>query len=213
MIVSILNEKGGCGKTTIAINLAHAMQVMNNGKILLIDADIQATARDWHEASRGEILNVVGLDRSTLDKDIKAVAYDYSWIFVDGPPRLNKITISALKCSDVVLIPVQPSPNDTWAVDGFVDLVADRISATDGKLKAAFVVSREVKNTTIGKEIRDLLKEYKESHGISTFDAGTSSLVVYATSLAEGKTVLNSSSKGAKKEIESIADELRALIT
>jgi len=70
MIVAILNQKGGSGKTTISVNLARALQ-KENQKILLVDSDPQGSTRDWHEAGNGNLLNVVGIDRPTLDKDIK----------------------------------------------------------------------------------------------------------------------------------------------
>ena len=65
LIISILNPKGGCGKTNIAINIAHSFQ--NKGyKVLLVDSDPQGSARDWNAENDGKIIPVVGLDRSSL---------------------------------------------------------------------------------------------------------------------------------------------------
>lgn len=212
MIVSILNEKGGVGKTTIGVNLARAMKLRDKEKVLLVDSDPQASARDWHVEAKGELLNVVALDRPTLDKDIQAFAHDYDWIFIDGAPALNNMAIAAIKCSDIVLIPIQPSPLDLWATVGLIELVGERINFTNGKLKAVFVVSRQIPNTIIGKELRTILADYKKTHGITTFEAGTYQRVVYATSFASGQTVLDVSDNEASNEIKSIAEELRALI-
>jgi len=212
MIVSILNEKGGVGKTTISVNLARAIKLADpNTRVLLVDSDSQASARDWHVEAKGELLNVVAIDRPTLDKDIQAFAHDYDWIFIDGAPALNSMAIAAIKCSDIVLIPIQPSPLDLWATVGLIDLVGERISFTSGKLKAAFVVSRQIPNTIIGKELRSVLSEYQQSHSIATFQSGTSQRIVYATSFAEGQTVLDMGENEAGKEIMSIAEELRAM--
>lgn len=212
MIVSILNEKGGVGKTTISVNIARAMKLSNpKTRVLLVDSDSQASARDWHVEAKGELLNVIAIDRPTLDKDIQAFAHDYDWIFIDGAPALNNMAIAAIKCSDIVLIPIQPSPLDLWATVGLIHLVGDRISFTSGKLKAAFIVSRQIPKTIIGKELRSVLNEYQTSHSISTFQSGTYQRVVYATSFANGQTVLDVRDNDASKEIMSITDELRAL--
>lgn len=207
MIVSILNQKGGAGKTTISINLARAM-ALTNDKVLLVDSDPQGSARDWNLASDGQLLNVVGLDRPTLDKDIRAVVHSYDWVFIDGAPCLSNMAVSAIRCSDVVLIPIQPSPYDLWATEDLVNLVHDRINMTEGKLKAAFIVSRQIPNTIIGKELRDLLKEYK----LPVFDSGTSQRVIYSTSAAQGSTVLDQRDNDACREVMNIAAELRALV-
>lgn len=205
MIVSVLNQKGGVGKTTISISLARAMTLLGAGKVLLVDSDPQGSARDWHTTADGQLLNVIALDRPTLDKDIRAVSQDYDWIFIDGAPSLSNMLISSIKCSDVVLIPVQPSPYDLWATEDLVTLLHDRISMTDGKLKAAFVISRKIPNTLIGKEIRGILEEYK----LPVFENGTSQRVVYVNSAADGSTVVDIGDNDAAKEIMAMAKELR----
>ncbi len=66
MIISILNQKGGAGKTTISVNLARGLK-QDGGSVLLVDSDPQGSARDWHAAGNGELITVIGLDRPTLD--------------------------------------------------------------------------------------------------------------------------------------------------
>ena len=110
---AILNQKGGAGKTTISVNLAMALQ-QSGQRVLLVDSDPQGSARDWHAAGNGSLLTVIGLDRPTLDKDIKALN-GYNKILIDGAPQLAEMAVSPIKCADIVLIPVQPSPYDIWA--------------------------------------------------------------------------------------------------
>jgi chromosome partitioning protein len=72
-VIAVLNQKGGSGKTTIATNLAHALQ-RDGYKVLLVDSDPQGSTRDWNEANGGNIIPVVGLDRETLAKDLQAIS-------------------------------------------------------------------------------------------------------------------------------------------
>lgn len=204
MIIAILNQKGGAGKTTISINLARALQ--QGSKVLLIDSDPQGSARDWHAAGDGNLLTVIGLDRPTLDKDIKAISQGYEWILIDGAPQLAEMAVSAIKCADVILIPVQPSPYDIWAAEDLVDVIKARQQVTNGKPKAAFVISRQITNTNLGKEVREALNDYE----LPIFNSGTFQRVVYAKTAATGSTVLDAEpNSDAAIEIKQMAKELK----
>lgn len=205
MIIGILNQKGGAGKTTISINLARGLQ-KDGHKVLIIDSDPQGSARDWHAAGEGELITVIGIDRPTLDKDIKAVANNYDWIIIDGAPQLAEMAIAAIKCSDIVLIPVQPSPYDVWATEDLVDVIKARQKITDGLPKSAFIISRQITNTSLGKEIRDVLGGYE----LPVFENGTFQRIIYAKTAASGSTVLDIEPTGeAANEIKNLITELK----
>ncbi len=205
MIIGILNQKGGAGKTTISINLARGLQ-KDGHKVLIVDSDPQGSARDWHAAGEGEFITVLGIDRPTLDKDIKAVAGNYDWIIIDGAPQLAEMAIAAIKCSDIILIPVQPSPYDVWATEDLVDVIKARQKITDGFPKSAFVISRQITNTSLGKEIRDVLGGYE----LPVFENGTFQRIIYAKTAANGSTVLDAEPTGeAANEIKNLVTELK----
>ncbi|MGI0060087.1 MAG: ParA family partition ATPase [Nitrosotalea sp.] len=202
MIISILNEKGGVGKTTLTTNLARAFHLRNQ-KVLLVDSDPQGSARDWHVNGNGEMLEVVGLDRPTLDKDIIKFKSRYDMIFIDGAPQITEMVVKAILCSDIVLIPVQPSPYDIWASKSLVDLIKQRQQITGGLPKAAFVISRQIVKTRMGNEVRAVLEDYD----LPVFSYGTCQRIVYAETAAKGNTVLEGDDDSAEKELMLIADE------
>ena len=207
-IIAVLNQKGGAGKTTLSTNLARALQ-LDGDKVLLIDSDPQGSARDWNAAGNGELLPVVGLDRPTLAKDIQAIQDNQDWLIIDGAPQIAELAVAAIKCADMILIPVQPSPYDVWACEDLVDIIKTRQEVTNGKPKAAFIISRVIKNTQLSKEIGEAL----EGYGLPVFKNFTSQRVIYPKSAATGSTVLDAEgATDAAAEIRAIAQELKEFL-
>ncbi|NER82586.1 MAG: AAA family ATPase [Leptolyngbya sp. SIO1D8] len=202
-VIAVLNQKGGSGKTTIASNLAHALQ-QDSGKVLLVDSDPQGSLRDWNEANDAEIIPVVGLDRETLPKDLKAISDAYDWVIIDGAPQIARMSSAAVKASDLVIIPVQPSPYDIWACADLIDIIQARQDVTSGKPDARFVISRAIKNTRLSGEVEGALQAY----GVLVLRAGTTQRVAYPTTAAEGVTVFSNPESEAAKEIEAIKQEI-----
>jgi len=205
VVVAFLNQKGGVGKTTLATNLTRALH-LEGANILLVDSDPQGSARDWHAAGDGQLINVVGLDRPTLDKDLKAVEAGYDWLIIDGAPQAHNLTVAAIKAADVILISVQASPYDIRGTSDVIDLVKQRWEVTDGHPRAAFVVSRRIQGTKLGDEIRAALAAYD----LPVFTSGTTQRVIYANSAATGTTVLDVEPHGpAAEEILALTQELK----
>jgi chromosome partitioning protein len=207
IIISVLNQKGGSGKTTISSNLAHAI-ALDGHKVLLVDSDPQGSLRDWNEANGGELLPVVGLDRETLPKDLKAVSDGYDFVVIDGAPQIAKMSAAAVKAANLVLIPVQPSPYDIWACADLVDIIAARQEVTDGSPLAYFIISRAIKNTKLGNEIKGALVDYE----LPIMKTYTTQKVAYPTTAAEGTTVFNEPECSAAKEITAIKTEVMEIL-
>jgi chromosome partitioning protein len=205
--IAVLNQKGGAGKTTIAINLAHSLQLEGH-KVLLVDSDPQGSARDWNEENEGGVIPVVGLDRETLPKDLAAISSGYDYVVIDGAPQIARLAAAAVKAADMVIIPCQPSPYDIWAAADLVDVIKARQDVTDGKPKAAFVVSRAIKNTKLGKEILEALDGYE----LPVFQSSTTQRVAYPTTAAEGKTVFIEPESAAAREIMAIREEIKGCL-
>ena len=207
-VIAVLNQKGGSGKTTIATHLARALQLQGSS-VLLVDSDKQGSARDWSAVNESNPVTVIGLDRPTLDRDLKNIS-DKDFVVIDGSPQATDHAVSAIKAADFVLIPVQPSPYDIWATSDLVDLVKQRIEMTDNKLKSAFVVSRAIKNTKIGSEVSEVLIEY----GLPVLNAKIVQRIAYPNSAAIGKTVFETESKtsDAVAEMNALATEVKSYL-
>jgi len=184
-VISVLNQKGGSGKTTIATHLARGLQIMGHD-VVLVDSDPQGSARDWAASNINCSVCTIGIDRPTIHRDLqKIIKKDF--IIIDGAPQAQDLAVSAIVASDLILIPVQPSPYDVWAASDLVDLVKQRMEVTGGKLKAAFVISRAIKGTKIGSEVVSSLAQYE----LPILSSKITQRVIYPTSASSGKTAFD----------------------
>jgi chromosome partitioning protein len=203
MIISIQNQKGGVGKTTLAVHISDALA--SRARVLLVDADPQGSARDWAAARESQPpFTVVGMDRPTLHRDIGAIAQNYDYVIIDGPPRVSDIARSAIIAADLVLIPVQPSPYDVWAANEVIKLIQEA-SVFKESLKAVFVINRKIVNTAIGRDVAEALAQYN----IPVLKSQIIQRVAFAESAATGQTVLEQQPTSlAAREIKALVKEL-----
>jgi chromosome partitioning protein len=207
VIVAVLNQKGGVGKTTISVNLAAAL-ARTGDRVLLLDVDPQGSALDWAAARQDEpLFAVAGLPRPSIHKELPLIGADYKHVVIDGPPRVTDLARSAIMASELVVIPVQPSPYDIWASDEVVKLIAEAQHFNE-TMKSCFVVNRKIANTAIGRDVREALKTYD----LPVLNATLGQRIVFAEAASAGKSVFEMDEQGAAAlEIDAVLQELKEL--
>jgi chromosome partitioning protein len=207
MIVALLNQKGGVGKTTLALHLAGAW-ARQGCRVTVIDADPQGSALDWSEQRAKEgaprLFGVLGLARDTLHREAPEIARSVDHVVIDGPPRIAGLMRSALLAADLVLVPAQPSPFDGWASGEMLALIREaRIFRPE--LVARFVLNRCAARTIIARETGAALAE----HDPPVLAARIGQRVAFADAARTGRLVFEVESAGAAaREITALAAEI-----
>lgn len=201
-VVSILNRKGGVGKSTIACQLARGLQ-LEGLDVLVIDTDSQGTASDWAETGNDTPL-VVKIDRATLEDDIPRAGTSYDVVVVDGAAKASRMNSSAVKASDLVLIPIRPSAVDIWPIQEMVELIEARQEAV-GKPEARFLVTQAVVGTNLAASISDALSGLS----VPVCETRIHQRVAYAEAmgLGEGTVDLSGADKAAV-EVQDLTEEV-----
>jgi chromosome partitioning protein len=205
-IIAAINEKGGTGKTTIATNIATALHRQGK-RVLLIDADPQATATDWRAASPegADLPKVVTVDRpQDLETALRGLVADV--VVIDTPARASQLAAAVVRVAHVALIVLQPSGADVWASAATVKLIRARIDA-GGAIDAAFLVNRAGTKTRLSKLIQE---GTWNGYGFDQLESTVGNRVAFAESLTNGLSVFDTSDTTAQAEIFSIINELEA---
>lgn len=210
MIVAFLNQKGGVGKTTLALHLAGAWSARGR-RVLVVDADPQASALDWADQRLREglprLFGVLGLARETLHKELPDLARETDHLIIDGPPRVAGIARSALLAADLVLIPAQPSPFDGWASSEMLRLL-DEARIFRPELRARMLLNRCAARTVIARETAEALADQDPPMLASR----VGQRVAFADAARTGRLASESDTgQMATRDIEELADELDGL--
>lgn len=203
-IITIAQQKGGAGKTTLAAHLA--VSFSQKGKnVTIIDIDPQASLTDWYKVR----LQTLGEDKAgmisaavsgwRLHSEIDRLKSKADVIIIDSPPHTQTETKTAIRVADLVLIPVQPSPTDLWATDATVELVAKE------RIPHRLVMNRIVQNSKLSQEI--------SSRFSNLLEPSLGNRVAFASSMLKGLCVTETSpSSAAAQEVEAMRKEVATLL-
>jgi chromosome partitioning protein len=215
-IIALANQKGGCGKTTITMQLAGALGLDKEAaRVLVVDADPQGTAIRWAANAEDAApfpATIAGLSAAggKVHREIKKYLGQFDYILIDCPPAVDSpAPQSALMIADLVLIPVIPSPADLWAAVGIQALV-ERMTDLNEALKARLIANMCQSNTTLTKEASDVLNSF----GIEKLESSLTLRTAYRQSTVFGGTVFDI--KGADKamqEISALKNEVLKILT
>jgi chromosome partitioning protein len=203
-IITIAQQKGGAGKTTLAAQIAVAFAA-DGKRVVLVDIDPQASLADWHRLRNGaqvryplDMSAVAGYRVST---ELSRVKSSYDIVIVDSPPHAETEAKLAIRAADLVLIPVQLSPMDIWATGPTVQL------ARAAGVPVLLVLNRVPPRANIVQIMRAQLAE-KE---LPVAQATIGNRVAFAESMLEGLTVLESDPRStAAAEIDALKQEIAA---
>ena len=199
-VISFLNPKGGSGKTTAVINIATALS-RSGYNIAVVDTDPQMSLTNWSKAGKAAF----DIFTDASEKDVYGIRKDladYDFAIVDGAGSLSVITSAAVMVSDLVIIPVTPSPLDFSAAGSVVTVL--EAQAYSRKVEARFLITRKIEMATM----LNVLKESIKDTGVKSFRTAITQRQVYVKSILDGDSVFESSDGAAKGEIEILTKEI-----
>lgn len=207
MIITVGNVKGGCGKTTLATNLA-VLSAINKKKTLLIDCDVQGSTMDWRNCRSDELAHIqsVAINKPTVHKDVKNFE-GFENIFIDAGGRGNDTFRSSIMACDLFLIPLTPSSYDIWASEDTLKMLNQARVYKD--IKSMMIINQVILNTNLSKEVKPLLEDFSKEYGVNIAETTLGARQDFKKCVGEGKGVSEFSPHSkADTEIQNLFEEI-----
>ena len=203
-VITIAQQKGGTGKTTLAVHLSLAFIKYHNLKVAIIDTDPQGSLGKWYMIRSKKGISDKNLTFKTASLwgaqyESKILKQDHDIVIIDTPPKIESEARPAIEAADLVLIPVAPSPVDFWATEAIIEI------AKKAKRKVLIQINRaNLRSNLISKT-----NEYINSINVKATNTLIGHRQIFVSSMGEGKTVVEKQRKSkAVDEIKKISEQI-----
>ena len=203
-VITIAQQKGGTGKTTLAVHLAVAFIKYHNLKVAIIDTDPQGSLGKWYMIRSDKNLSNKNLTFKTASLwgaqyESKILKQQHDIVIIDTPPKIESDARPAIEASDLVLIPISPSPVDFWATEPIIEI------AQRAKKRIVIQINRANPRAKLMKKTYAYIKDL----GMEKTNTLIGHRQIFVASMGEGKTVIEKQKKGkAAQEIAALSSEI-----
>jgi chromosome partitioning protein len=204
MIITLAQQKGGSGKTTITAHLAVSF-LIGGHSVAVLDVDPQGSLGEWFEAREAALGEAgVGLEFRTASgwgarREARSLSRDFDMVVIDTPPKSDLELRPAIEIADLVAVPIQPTPVDVWATDPTLAMIAKE------GIRSLMIINRAVRRATLTGEMAEAIAAL----GHPVAKAALGSRVAFAASMGTGRTVQETApSSLASQEVAALSKEV-----
>ena len=203
-VITISQQKGGTGKTTLAVHLAMGFVKYHNYKVAVVDTDPQGSLGKWFMIRTEKKITNENLTFKTASLwgaqyESNTLKKNNDIVIIDTPPKIESDARPSIEASDLVLIPMTPSHVDFWATEAIIDI------AKKANKKIMIQINRANQRSKLIVKTNDYIK----SLNVPAVEGIIGNRQIYASSMGEGKTAVEKQKKGsAVDEIKNISDQI-----
>ena len=206
-VITVAQQKGGSGKTTIAANLAAAFA--RSRRVALLDTDPQRSLTRWHDIRAARPtppsleITASAVSSWRVQAELDRLRREFDLVIIDSPPQVDQDARRAIRAANLILIPVQPSAPDLWAAEGTLTL------AKEERRPAHLVLNRTAPGRRAAEAVRAMLRAVK----LEALACGLGNRAAFAKAFAAGLSAAEYTPRSAAAtELQALADEIEALL-
>lgn len=203
-VIALVGNKGGAGKTTLAVNLASALAYRD--ATVVVDADPQGSSLQWRALAEHDGAPPVFEGDADLENQVVRLSGPYTNVIVDCPPSVHaQQTHAALRACRIALVPVQPSPMDLWATV-HIERAIEQAREANPAIRPVLVINQLEPRTMLSRLMRDALAELD----LPVAQTAIRRRAVYRASALEGRSVFEMGRRGAAavEELDQLISEV-----